>query len=354
MASYRERLTRDLDGWIAGGLVPAESRETILDSVGEARRLDAATALAVIGGLLAGIAVIAFVAANWSGIPRIARFAMILAAFLATAGAAAWAAGRERPVASQVLLCVAAMVFAAAIGLTGQIFDIAGSPQAALGGAGLGAGLLALAAGSPWTAAVSLVFLAAGDIAAGRVFDNAPSWPGWTAYAAPLGAWLALRWSSQPLAHVAAPAVGIGAVSVAMLLPTMPEAVPWLFTVFFILLAAGARWLWQRSQAPAGILYGWWAWGAMLAFAAVGSGRLLTGAGHSIACLALSAGVVALGRHDRHRGVTALGVLALIASAARLLFDLGVGLLTSAAIFGASALVALVVSAVMQRRRRAA
>ena len=55
MASYRRRLEQDLDGWIDRGLVPAENRGAILDSVGEGRRLDAATALAIIGALLAGV-----------------------------------------------------------------------------------------------------------------------------------------------------------------------------------------------------------------------------------------------------------------------------------------------------------
>ncbi|MCW5758474.1 MAG: DUF2157 domain-containing protein, partial [Phenylobacterium sp.] len=125
MASYRTRLERDLDGWIGQGLVPAENRAAILEQVGEARRLDAATALGIVGGVLAGVAVIALVAANWSDIPRIARFATILAAFLGVAGGGAWASARGRPIVSQVCLVVAALVFAAAIGLTGQIFDIA-------------------------------------------------------------------------------------------------------------------------------------------------------------------------------------------------------------------------------------
>src|SRR5690242_21667815 len=132
MASYRRRLEQDLDGWIARGLVSAENRAAILESVGEARRLDAATSLAIIGALMGGVAVIAFVAANWGAIPRIGRFALILAAFLAAGGGAAWASARGRPIAGHALLSVAALIFAAAIGLTGQIFDIAGAPSAAL------------------------------------------------------------------------------------------------------------------------------------------------------------------------------------------------------------------------------
>src|SRR5690606_15591650 len=139
MTSYRRRLEGDLDQWIASGLVAAENREVILATIPQSRRLDAATALAAIGAFLAGAAIIAFIAANWGAIPRLVRFAMILAAFLAAAFAGAWAAGRERIVTKNVLLSLAAMIFAAAIGLTGQIFDIAGDEASALRAAGLAA-----------------------------------------------------------------------------------------------------------------------------------------------------------------------------------------------------------------------
>ena len=49
MASYRKRVEQDLDGWIGRGLVPAESRAAILESVGEGRRLDAATSASSAG-----------------------------------------------------------------------------------------------------------------------------------------------------------------------------------------------------------------------------------------------------------------------------------------------------------------
>jgi uncharacterized membrane protein len=73
MAGYKSRLSEDLDRWIEQGLVAPESRQPILASVAEARRLDAGIALAVMGAVLAGLAAIAFVAANWDAIPRLAR-----------------------------------------------------------------------------------------------------------------------------------------------------------------------------------------------------------------------------------------------------------------------------------------
>jgi uncharacterized membrane protein len=354
MASYRRRLEQDLDGWIGRGLVPADSRAAILDSVGEGRRLDAATALAIIGALLAGVAIIAFVAANWADIPRIARFVLILAIFLGAGGGAAWANARGRTVTGHVLLSVAALVFAAAIGLTGQIFDIAGDPQAALRASGLAAALLALAGRSPWAAAVGLVFIGMADITGGRLFEASKPWIGWLVVAAPLGAVTAVWWRSQALAHVA----GIAAIVSVITLERLGrghEALTFLSAAaVFAAAAFAARTARERFEGPAGVLYGWFVWGALIWFGAAGFSDELKGVGHSIAWLAVSAGVVALGRHDRHAPVTAAGVIGLFAAGATLLFNLGVGLMTSAGVFGAAALVALAVAWAMRGKKKAA
>lgn len=353
MAGYRRRLEQDLDRWIGAGLVPADSRAAILDSVGEARRLDAATVLAVIGGLMAGVAVIAFVAANWSAIPRMARFAMILAAFLGAAGGAAWTSARSRPVASQVLLSVAALIFAAAIGLTGQIFDIAGDPQAALRMAGLAAVLLALAGGSPWPAAIGLLFIGLGDFAGRPFFGEQGPWAGWLVAAAPLAAAAALRWRSPALAHAAGLAAIVAVMTLSEALRARAELTFLGASAVLALAAAGLRWARDRFEGPAGVLYGWSVWGALAWFGAAGFGDELRGVVHSIAWLALSAAVVVLGRHERGAAVTAAGVVGLFAAGATLLFNLGVGLLTSAAVFGGLAVAALAVAFVLRGRRAA-
>jgi uncharacterized membrane protein len=353
MASYRRRLEQDLDGWIGRGLVPADSRAAILASVGEARRLDAATALAIVGGLLAGVAVIAFVAANWSEIPRIARFALILAAFLGAGSGAAWASQRGRTIASHVLLSVAALIFAAAIGLTGQIFDIAGDPQAALRGAGLAAVLLALAGRSPWAAAVGLVFIGLADITGGRLFEASKPWIGWLVVAAPLGAMTAVWWRSQALAHVSGIAAIVSVITLERLGRGHEEITFMSAAAVFAVAAIAARMVRERFEGPAGVLYGWFVWGALIWFGVAGFGDGLKGVGHSLAWMLLSLGVVALGRHDRHPPVTAAGVVGLFAAGGVLLFNLGIGLMASAAVFGGCAVVALVVSIGLRRRRAA-
>lgn len=349
MASYRRRLEQDLEGWIAKGLVPGDNRAAILASVGEGRRLDAATALAIIGALLAGVAVIAFVAANWDVIPRLARFALILIAFLGASGGAAWAGARARPLMGQTLLSVAALIFAAAIGLTGQIFDIAGDPATALRGAGLAGVLLAVAGRSPWAAIVALAMLALGDFTDGTLFGRDKFLFGWIVVAAPAAAAAALLWRSQALAH------GAGLASVLAVLtfdPLLRDHAEVLFlgaAAVMALGAAGARWV-REGFEGAGVLYGWLAWGALIWFGAAGFDDDLRGVGHSIGWLALSGAAVGLGRHDRHAGVTSAGVVGLFAAGGTLLFNLGVGLMTSAAVFAGSALTALAVALVLRRR----
>lgn len=281
---------------------------------------------------------------------------MVLTAYLAAAGGGAWAAAREREVTKNVLLSMAALVFAAAIGLTGQIFDIAGDPANALRAAGVAAALLALAGRASWAAAAALVFVALGD--AYRLMNGVYGlgvWTplGWTLVAAPIGVAMALRWRSTPLAHVA------GFVAL-WIVPAIPQpidarnqALCLAASIGFAILAAGARHLRGRFAAQASTLYGWFIIGLLvyLALSAVGTYRLHVF--HPLAVLILSAGVVTLGRHDRHASVTAVGVLGLLGAGGWLLFDLGVGLLTAAGIFAGCATAALVVAVLMRRRSAA-
>jgi hypothetical protein len=351
MASYKARLRDDLEAWIAEGLVPAASREAILARVAEPRRLEASQALAAVGGLLLGVAVIAFVAANWNGIPRIPRFGLILTLFLAACAGGAWA-GEGRPVARNIAMLVASLVFAAAIGLTGQIFDLTGDPVAALRGAGLAAFLLALAGRSSGAAVAGLVFLALGDTS----WFNGERGPSWLILAAPTALVLAQRWRSKPLAHGAAIALPI---AVALLLGWLHLAWPYNLQILagavaLALLAAGARRHADGDEAIAGIVYGWSVWAALVFFAAVGfDDRTYPALLHRVPWLALSGAVVALGLNDRKPAVTAAGVVSMAAAMAVILNDLGMGLMAAAGVFAAVAVAALVGGFLLGRRTKA-
>jgi uncharacterized membrane protein len=359
MAGYKERVAKDLDRWIADGHVGADKRTAILATIPDTRKLDAATALAWVGGILLGIAVISFVAANWDALPKLARFAVLLAAFLAFAAGGAWASHKERLVLSNILLMIAALVFAASVGLTGQIFDIAGDPSVAAYASGVGAFLLALAGRSTGAATVGLIFIALGDFADREWFSGINSDAPWMLVFAPLGAYLALRWASAPLAHVSALAIiycfGWFAARVEA------EAGVLLFLAIGMgAMAAGARWLYQRERPFASVFYGWFAWGALLFFAIAGylpwfGDESSDGAGilHRIVWLVASGGVIAIGRHDNHSLVTTIGVLSLIGAICALLGDLGLDLLAAAGVFLLCAIAALVTGLVLRNKAKA-
>lgn len=359
--SYKARVKQDLDRWIADGLVHADKREPILASIPDARRLDAATALAWVGGILLGVAIIAFVAANWDAMTRSVRFALVLVAFAACAGGAAWAARTQtRPHATNILLTLASLVFAAAIGLTGQIFDIAGNARAALYMAGAAAFALALAGRSTGAACAGVAFIALGDFTDRQWFAGIESEAPWILVAAPLGAFLALRWGSAALAHISA----LGVVYCFGWFAGKLEADASVLLFISILLgafAAGARWLFTQERAYASVFYGWFAWGALAFFAIAGylpwfgdtSGGN-AGLAHRAVWILISAAIIALGRFDRHLIVTAIGVISFIGALCCLLMDLGLNLLASAGVFLVCAVIALVGGFILKGRKAGA
>ncbi|MDZ4776040.1 MAG: DUF2157 domain-containing protein [Alphaproteobacteria bacterium] len=349
--AYRKRLERDLDRWIAAGHVPADKRADMLAMVEEPRRLDASTALAWIGAVMFGIAVIAFVAANWDGLPRLTRFIMVLALFAACVAGAAWTAQHNRPGASNALTTLAALVFAAAVGLVGQIFDIAGKPSHALIGSGVAAAMLALAGRSTGAALASLVLIGFGDAALG--FDGKLVI---TLIAGLLAAIAAWSWKSAALAHGASLALFFAG---AWTIGQLDEGSTGWFLVATVIaagVAAFARWRWQSGDADVfSTFYGWFAWIALayLVCAGVEGGVGADKIPHRLAWLAAAGGVITLGRHDRHALVSTGGVVFFIAAIAAILVDLGVDLITAAALFGLCALVALSGGYLLRRRAKA-
>lgn len=352
MAGYKERLAEDLDRWIAAGLVAGENRQQILESVPEARRLDAASALAWIGAVLLGVALIAFIAANWDGIPRLARFALVISVFAGAAGAAAWAAHRGRPNLANGLLTFAALAFAAAIGLTGQIFDIAGDPRAALYGAGVAAAALALAGRSSGAAIACLLFFGNADFFSGDWLFGQQFEAPWLIVAAPIGALLAIRWGSPPLAHAAS--VGVIASFVWFLSRFEQSGAAALFlSVWLGAMAAGGRWMRAQGRPFGGVFYGWFAWAALGFFALAGYVDGNWGILHRLVWLAAASALVALGRYDKHNMVSAAGVVGLVAGIGALLTDLNLDLMVAAGLFFTAALIAMVVGYALRRRAKA-
>lgn len=358
MAAYKDRVQQDLDRWIGAGLVDVDKRAAILASIPETRRMDAATALAWVGGVLFGVAIISFIAANWDVTPKLLRFATLLAAFLGLAAGGAWATHKERPTLSNILLTVAALVFAASIGLTGQIFDIAGDPRSAAYGAGVAGFALAIAGRSTGAALVGLIFIALGDFSDNNWFSSGDAQAPWMIVAAPLAAYLALRWGSAALAHGSALAI---IYCFGWFAGKIDEEAGALLFLSIVLgaMAMGARWLHAQERPFAGVFYGWFTAGALLFFAIAGylpwfgdqAGN--GGIAHRIVWLAASGGVLALGRFDRHSLVTSVGVISIIAAIFALLNDLGLDLLAAAGVFLVCAIAALIAGLMLRNKKSA-
>jgi uncharacterized membrane protein len=357
VAGYKDRVRADLDRWIGAGLIAPEQRDPILATIPDTRRLDAATALAWVGGLLMGIALISFVAANWDGMTPIVRFSLIIGGFLALAAGAAWGAHKDRPILTNILVMLSALAYAAAVGLTAQIFDLPSDTRAASYGAGLAAFALALSGRSTGAATVALVLIAFGDFTEHHWFSGQDNDAPWMLFAAPLGGYLALRWASAPLAHISA----LSIISCFVWFAARAHADAALFVFLALILAgfaAGARWFSQHKRQFAGVFYGWFAWAALVFFAVAGylpwfgaEGSANAGIAHRVVWLAASGGLIALGRLDRHAMVTAIGVLSLIGAIIALLSDLGLNLLASAGVFLVCAIAALVAGLALRRTK---
>jgi uncharacterized membrane protein len=351
MAHYKTRLTADLERWIEGGFVPAANRDAILASVPDPRRVDGATTLAFIGALLFGLAVIAFIAANWGEIPRLVRFGALLLGIAASAGGAAWAAERSRLITSNALLTVAALIFAASIGLTGQIFDLTGDPQTALYAAGAGAALLAIAGRSTGAAVAAIALFMLGD---GTQAGSGHQLP-WALFAGLAGIVASVAWRSTALAHAGALAVGVSA---AYVIGFMGGDASQRMAVFVLsLVFAGLAWLAQSRSwnGRSGVFFGWAVLAAMGYFVVSGLFELKDGLNilHRLAWIVVSGGLIAVGRMQNHRVVSGIGVLNLMAAIGALLVDLGLDLLSAAGVFGLGALIALGAGLALRGRKPA-
>lgn len=146
---------RLLDRWIGEGRIAADQRAALLADAARAGRLaHPATVTAVFGASLVILAVLAFVAANWQGMPRLLRLGVLLAGLgLSYGGAIAILRPSHhhahRPQAvGHALLLVGAGLFGVSLALVSQMYHVSGSLSGLLGLWGGGALATAVAARS--------------------------------------------------------------------------------------------------------------------------------------------------------------------------------------------------------------
>ncbi|MCC6918341.1 MAG: DUF2157 domain-containing protein [Alphaproteobacteria bacterium] len=191
---YRAQLARDLDEWIAAGLIAPQSRAGILAHVDADRRFGLPAILGLLGGALIVAAILSFIAANWQGLDKLPRLLILFGGLWATTGLAAWAGARRYFAAAEVFLLVAVGTYGAAIWFVGQTYHLSGGVEDGLMLWSLGGLSVAILAASPTVMTVGFLLTIAWIIAGWIAGDDTHLWLFPIACAAALACTLRHAW----------------------------------------------------------------------------------------------------------------------------------------------------------------
>ncbi|MBR0907951.1 DUF2157 domain-containing protein [Bradyrhizobium liaoningense] len=123
--TYRQRLEADLAQWEADGVIAPAAAASIRTALPPLPAgINIAIVVAIVGGLLIAAAFLAFVAAHWTEIARLLRFAILLAGMVVAGSLGAWFAARGRLVLADLCASIGAVVFGAGIALVGQMYHL--------------------------------------------------------------------------------------------------------------------------------------------------------------------------------------------------------------------------------------
>ena len=127
--SFSGQLSREIEAWVAEGIVSAEQAEAIRGRYADAReerRGSATTALAVIGAVAVGFGVIGFIAANWEGMSHAARLVLLTVAVAGSYASAYHLRDRagSRPRVGEALYLLGVLLFGASLFLVGQMYNV--------------------------------------------------------------------------------------------------------------------------------------------------------------------------------------------------------------------------------------
>jgi uncharacterized membrane protein len=136
---YLRRLENDLETWTDHGWV-TEAGAAAIRAHAEAgtSRLRLPGVLGSLGALLIAASLFAFIAANWDGVPRLGKVALVYLLLAATLAGARWMARRGLRNGADSAATLATLVFAGGVALVGQIYHLpadwpAGSLLVAIG-----------------------------------------------------------------------------------------------------------------------------------------------------------------------------------------------------------------------------
>src|SRR6186713_1261680 len=192
---YRQRLEGDLSRWQSDGVITPATGAAIRGALPQlAPGINIAVVVGMVGGLLIAAAFLAFVAAHWTEIARLQRFAILIAGMVVAGGLGAWFAATGRTVLADLCASIGAIIFGAGIALVGQMYHLGDDFAGGMLLWSIGALAAALLTGSRGALAVALT--AASIWSCMRVIEtDVPHF----AFVAPwlLAGGLALTWNSR-------------------------------------------------------------------------------------------------------------------------------------------------------------
>lgn len=122
---YISQLKRDLEMWIKQGLVPAENRDKILESVSNGSSVSGLeTIIAVFGAILIGAGALSFVGANWAEMSKGARLIVLFGSMWLAYAAAIWFYGVARGLIAQAFVLLGVLLFGTNIWFIAQTYNI--------------------------------------------------------------------------------------------------------------------------------------------------------------------------------------------------------------------------------------
>ena len=118
----RKFLETESPAWVAEGLISAEQQQRLLARYPTDE--PAVALLPLLGGLLLGLGVLSYVAANWQGIPEALRLGLLLVALISAYGSGIYFLRRGQQALGTGLLGLGLLVFGGGIVLTGQLYHL--------------------------------------------------------------------------------------------------------------------------------------------------------------------------------------------------------------------------------------
>lgn len=159
--SIRAQIAR----WQEKGLIDEKTAQALVADLDDTRGrgFGLGNALAVLGAVLLGAAIITLVAANWEEMPRLLRVALIFVAIWAGYLGGAWRQAQGDKVFAPALYTFGAIAFGAGIALVGQMYHLSGDTASSaliwMGGVMVSAFLLRSGALAITSMAIAIFYL---------------------------------------------------------------------------------------------------------------------------------------------------------------------------------------------------